>query len=183
MTIYEVLKQDHQLVLGLLDQLMKAENLELKVKQKIVQRVDEELIPHARAEEAVLYNSIRDIPIKKDVVSHPYREHLEVEALLRALQVTEAVNIDWKKGAKNLRDALSQHIYEEEGAVFKAAKELFSQEEAEAMAEVFNKMKSMVRKQSVVGTSVDALVNLMPSRLREAFSKYSLEGGAQAKVS
>jgi hemerythrin superfamily protein len=183
MSILETLKKDHQKVLALLDQLINAEKSELKVKQKLVAQIQEDLIPHARAEEAVLYNSLREIPEGKDAVSHAYREHVEVESILRSLQITEALKIDWVAGAKSLKRALSHHIDEEEGKVFSAARQLFTEVELEAMAEVFTKMKSLVKKQSFIGTSMDALVNMMPGRLREAFGRFSLEHEVQAKVS
>lgn len=183
MTIYEELKTDHKKVLGLLDQLVAAEQADLKMKKKLVQQIADELIPHARAEEAVLYNSIREVPGGSDVIGHAYREHMEAETILRSLQVAEAVNFDWVNGAKSLKKALSHHIDDEEGKVFTAAKQMFSNEEAVAMAEVFTKLKPMIKKQSFVGTSIDALVNMMPNRLRSAFGKFSLEGEAQAKVS
>lgn len=175
MTIYEELKKDHQKVLGLIDQLLQAQHADNKVKENLVQQIRDELIPHARAEEAVLYNSIRDIKTAENLVSHAYREHLEAETLFRAIQVTESVNMSWVNGVKKFKEALQHHIQEEETELFPAAKKLFAEDEAVTMAEVFNKMKPMVRKQSFLGTSADMLVNMMPSRFRDAFSKFTTE--------
>lgn len=173
MNIYETLKKDHEKVTALLDRLIASEKADSKLRESLVKQIRDELIPHARAEEAVLYNSIRDVDSAKGVVGHAYREHIEAEAILRSLQVSDAVNLSWVNGAKKLRDALKHHIAEEEGEVFSAAKKLFIEEEAVAMAEVFEKMKPLVREQSFWGTSFDMLVNMMPSRLRDAFGKYA----------
>lgn len=173
MTIYDELKKDHQKVLGLLDKLIAAEKSDPKARESLVKQIRDELLPHARAEEAVLYNSIRSVPTAQGILGHAYREHLEAESLLRGLQVSDAVNVSWVGGAKKLKEALTHHIAEEEGEIFSAAKKLFTEEEAEAMAEVFNKMKPLVKEQSFMGSSLDLVVNLMPERLREPFSKWT----------
>ncbi len=183
MDIYEELKADHVKVLGLIDELIAAEKSAPKQREQLVEAIKDELIPHARAEEAVLYNCIREIDTAKEVVGHAYQEHLEAEALLRALQVTDAANISWVNGAKKFKKALQHHIDEEEGKVFTAAKKLFSEEEAVAMREVFHKMKPMVKKQGFMGQSLDMVVNMMPGRFRDSFARFAKLPMAQAQAS
>lgn len=173
MDIYDTLKADHRKVIDLLDDLIAAEQSDPEQRRVLVQQITDELIPHARAEEAVLYNCIRDVGLGTDQISHAYREHMEAESLLRGLQVTDAVNVNWVNGAKKLKAALEHHIEEEEGTLFRLAKDLFLKPEAEAMADVFNKMKPLIKEQSFIGQSVDMAVNLMPPRLRESFSKFA----------
>ena len=127
-----------------------------------------------------MYNSIRDVQGAKDVVAHAYGEHIEAEAILRSLQVTDAVGVSWVEGAKKLKKSLSHHISEEEGEIFSAAKKLFIEEEAVAMADVFKKMKPLIKEQSIAGTSLDMLVNMMPSRLRSVFGKMAPKVSASA---
>src|SRR3954467_11897460 len=136
MDIYDELRKDHKKVLDLLDQLIASEKSDSKSRESLVQQIRDELVPHARAEEAVLYNSIRDVDTAKGVVAHAYTEHLEAETLLRGIQVTDNLNINWVAGAKKLKDTLKHHIAEEEGRVFDAAKKLFTEDETTAMAEV-----------------------------------------------
>lgn len=171
MNIYEILKEEHVKVLGLVDELIAAEKSDPTKRERLVEQIRNELIPHARAEEAILYNSMRDIAATKDVVGHAYREHMEAEAVLRSLQVSDKLNLSWVSGAKKLKEALSHHIDEEEGEVFGAAKKVFTEEEATVMGDVFKRMKPMIKEQSFFGQSVDMIVNMMPTRLRDAFSK------------
>jgi len=180
MTIYEKLTKDHRAVIGLIDELIAAEKSDPKKREALVNKINDELIPHARAEEAILYNSIRDIETAKDVVAHAYGEHMEAETVFRGLQVTDKVNVSWVAGAKKLKEALQHHIEEEEGKVFSAAKKLFTEEEAVAMGDVFEKMKGMIKQQSFVGRSVDMVVNMMPARLRDSVAKAAKLPMAQA---
>lgn len=173
MTIYDELKKDHRKVITLLDQLIAAEESNPTERDRLVNRVRDELIPHSRAEEAVLYNSIRDVDGAKEIIAHSYREHVEAETLLRSIQVTDALNVNWVAGAKKLKDALQHHIDEEEGRIFESAKQLFTQEEATAMADVFLKMKPLIKQQTILGSSWDLLVNMMPARLRRPLSKFA----------
>jgi len=174
MTIYEELKKDHVKVLGLLDELIATGDSNSSKSQTLVKQIYDELIPHARAEEAVLYNSIRDVEGTEDVLGHAYRDHLEAEAILNTLRATETMKVNWVGGAKKLKEALEHHISEEEGRVFSAAKKLFIEGEGVAMRDVFLKMKPLVKEQSFLGKSLDLLVNMMPARLREPFRKSQL---------
>jgi len=169
MNIYEELRTDHRILLGLVDELMTAEDSEER--RDLIEEIRDELIPHHRAEEAVLYHSIRDVESVSEVVAQAFKEHVEAETILRMLPVTEPELFRWENSTRKLMDALEKHIKEEEGWVFSSAKKLFTEEEANAMAEVFRKMKPMVKKQSFVGHSMESLANLMPSRLRDSFVK------------
>jgi hemerythrin-like domain-containing protein len=116
---------------------------------------------------------MRDMDAAGAVVAHSYQEHLESETLFRTIQASDAMNVDWVSGARKLKQALQHHIHEEEGKVFSAAKKLFTNDEAVVMAEVFNKMKPEIKKQSMLGQSIDMMVNMMPGRLRDSFAKFT----------
>jgi len=182
MTIYEEIAADHKKVLGLLGKLVEAEKADSKIRDNLITQIRNELVPHSRAEEAVLYNSIRDVGSASGVVAHSYQEHMEAEALLRGLQVTGTVGVNWLAGVMKLKEALEHHIAEEESKVFGAAKKLFAEEEAVAMADVFNKLKPMIQEQSLVGTSMDMLANMMPARLRGIFGKFALGNRSDARA-
>lgn len=171
MNIYDELKKDHQKVLSLLDLLIAGEHEGPEARGRLVDQIRDDLVPHARAEEAILYNALRDQDQGKDAVMHAYGEHAEVEAVLRSLQVTGAVNVNWAAGARKLRALLVHHITEEEGKVFAAARLYFSEEEATQMREAFVQMKPRVKEENVVGTTLDMIANLLPARLRASVRK------------
>src|SRR5438552_3887791 len=85
MKIYDSLKKDHEKLKLLLQDLV-TENQRIDVYKNLLTQIRDELVPHARAEEAVLYNSIRDMNTGKEIVAHSYKEHMEAETLLRTLQ-------------------------------------------------------------------------------------------------
>lgn len=185
MIIYEALKKDHEKVRGLLKQLIATEKSNTKAAKALVKEIRDELVPHSRAEEAVLYNSIRDTGLGKEVVAHSYGEHMKAETLLRSLQAMEAFDVNSVNTAKKLLQDLEHHIAEEEGRIFDAARQLFTAEEAEAMGEVFEKMKPEIKGESFLKTTFDMMVNMMPARLRASFAKFvpQAEGAEHRKAS
>jgi hemerythrin-like domain-containing protein len=174
-SIYEELRTDHQKVLALLDELIASEGAGPEAWGRLVQQIRDELVPHARAEEAILYNALRDIGTAKDVVAHSYNEHLQAEAALRALQVTEAAHVTWVGAARQLRASLHHHITEEETKVFPAAERVFTLEEAAAMGAAFVQMKPGVRADSFAGNTVDLVLNLLPTRLRDSVRQFAAD--------
>ena len=168
MTIYEALKTDHRKVQGLLEELVTLDEGGESRRSSLIGKIRDELIPHARAEEAVFYNSIRAVDTEKAIIAHGYQEHVMAETLLRTLQVADKIDVGWQATAKKLKSALDHHISEEEGEIFTAAKKLFTTEEAEVIGDTFQKMKPKIKEESLMETTLDMVVNMMPPRISEA---------------
>lgn len=183
MDILEELRNDHRNVRELLDRLVATETSEKELWNNTVASLRDELIPHSRAEEAILYNSLRDLGRDGDLIGHSYKEHLEAEGLLRTLQITEAVGINWKAAAQKLKEALEHHIAEEESSVFAAARSAFSDEERASMGEAFIRMKPEVQDDTIVGNTFDMIVNLMPKRLRGSIRQMTPGSDEHSKAS
>jgi hemerythrin superfamily protein len=168
MQIYEALVSDHKKIKPLLDQLVKsAKTMDSDKRSHLLNEIRDELIPHARAEEAIFYNSLRGIDEVKDLAWHGYGEHAEAEAMLRTLQVMDTVNADYEKLAVKFRDAIFHHISEEEGKIFNAAKQVLADEEATQMADAFQQLKSEVKDQNFMQNTLDMIANVMPQRFAE----------------
>jgi hemerythrin-like domain-containing protein len=170
MQIYDVLMKDHDEVKLLLRQLIGLGEQEKEARNALVQKVQEALVPHARAEEAVLYNSLRAEGSAKELTRESYKEHLGAEALLRFLQLKDATFGDWKKTAEKLLTALEHHILNEETKVFAAAREVFTSEESEMMTKAFQKLKGEMANGSLGKSGYEMVANLMPPRFSSAIN-------------
>ena len=173
MLIYDVLKQDHNKVKDLLARLVASADADEKTRHALIDKIKDELIPHARAEEAVFYNPLREIDGAKESVMHAYAEHAEAETLLHGLRVMDALSMDWRKTAQKLKEAIEHHIEEEETEIFENAKQVLAVEEAEMMARAFEKLKPEVREQSSLKSALDLVANLMPSRFTGIVRSYT----------
>ncbi|MGE0526587.1 MAG: hemerythrin domain-containing protein [Bdellovibrionales bacterium] len=175
MLIYEALKKDHQKVQALVDRLVNLKEGESEQRSTLISQIRDELVPHARAEEAVFYNSIRAINTAQDLIWDGYREHVEAEALLRTLQAADKINADFRAAAVRLQSALKHHIAEEEGRMFSVAQQLFTEQEARAMAEAFEEMKPEVREAGIMQNTLDAVANMLPQRLAEPLRHFTTQ--------
>jgi hemerythrin superfamily protein len=171
MKIYEALAKDHLEVKELLAELIKLKEGDEETRHDLVADIRDALIPHSRAEESILYNSMRAMQEETGMVMHGYQEHAEAEALLRTLQVADKVDMGWKQTAKMLKEALEHHIEEEEGDIFTAAQELFTADEAEMMGRAFISIKPQIKEESFIKTSGELIMNLLPPRLAQKIRK------------
>lgn len=165
MKIYEILKKDHQHTKTLLKKLVGLKDDDHAKRDELVEAIRLDLVPHARAEEAVFYNPLREMDVGSDQIMHGFREHMEAEALLRSLQVIDTLNGDWKDTAKKLQKAVVHHINEEEAKVFKIARRYIDDTEAEMIGAAFLKLKPEIANQGIMTTTTDMLVNMMPPRM------------------
>ena len=170
MQIYEVLQNDHNVLKGLLNQLV-ALTKDSTNKKELIEQIRTELVPHSRAEEAIFYNSLRTANSGKEVIKHSYEEHIEAESMLTALHMKSELDADWTKDALQLKEALEHHIADEEGRVFQLAQQVFTSEEAEDFAVAFEAMKAEVKEQGFLGTTLDLFINLLPPRVANSINK------------
>ncbi|RZA06654.1 MAG: hemerythrin domain-containing protein [Proteobacteria bacterium] len=169
-TIYDVLRRDHDKVKALLNELVTLQD-DSERRSELLSEIRDELIPHSRAEEAVFYNSLRSVPVIGEEANHGYREHMAAEGLLRTLQVADKFDADFKSAAKALKEALEHHIKEEEEEMFTMAQSVVSPEESVQMANAFNNLKGKVKQQSFLGTTMDMIANMMPPRFSKSFTE------------
>ncbi len=174
MNIYKVLSDDHEKVRMLLTELVGLNDKDTERRSELIAEIRDELIPHVRAEEAVFYNSLRMIDASKSMAMHGYAEHLEAEGMFRALQAMDKLDTSWKSTAQKLKQSIEHHIREEENEMFNAAKQLFTEEEAVAMAETFEAMKPKIKEQGLMKTTLEMVANLMPPRFSEKFRSFDL---------
>ncbi len=174
MLIYQILQQDHRRVESLLNELVNLAD-DAKNRDNVIKQIRDELIPHARAEETVFYNSLRALDLAKGLALQGYQEHFEAESLLRMLQVRAKIDAEWRKTAKKLRNSVLHHIQEEEGKIFAVAQQVFTKDEAEMMGTAFEQLKNEIVDEGVVATTMELVANLMPPRFAKVFRNFNLE--------
>lgn len=163
MEIYQALKNDHEEIKTLLTELISLREND-DYRHTLIDRIASELIPHARAEEAVFYNTIRASDVDTGTIMHSFKEHLTAEGHLRVLQTKDKVNLDWKKTAIKLQEDLLHHIQEEETKVFNLGKKVLSDTEAAQIGNAFSRLKNEYKTHGAVKNSIDLVINMLPAR-------------------
>jgi hemerythrin superfamily protein len=175
MNIYDALSQDHRRFESLLDQLVAASKAGDDKWKTVLDDLRRDLVAHSHAEEAVLYNALREADKSKKLVAHSYAEHAMAEGQIRTLGLAKAIDTEWTGLAEKLRESLRHHIEEEETKVYDAARQVFDTQESEQIGLAFERLKAEKMKDgdSMMASTVDLIANLLPPRLTESFRKHA----------
>ncbi|MFT3767017.1 MAG: hemerythrin domain-containing protein [Minicystis sp.] len=182
MTIYDALSKDHRQFEQLLDRLLAAQKANDDSWKSTLDELRLGVIAHAHAEEAVFYNALRELDQSKGLVMHSYAEHAKAETEIRSLGAAKLIDSTWTSMVEKLSEDLRHHIQEEESRVYGAARQIFTDEEAQQLGAAFERMKVETRKDadSMVASTIDLIANLLPQRLVAGFRKNLPTGGKKA---
>lgn len=144
MEIYTALKADHRAVKKLLKSLEATDERSVRKRTLLLRLLKEALVPHARAEERVLYDRLKrsgedDV---EDLAFESYEEHHVVDRLMEELEATSPEDKRWTALISVVKESLEHHIEEEEGELFKKARKSIDRRTAVAMSEEFIRLKA-----------------------------------------
>ncbi|MBV9570572.1 MAG: hemerythrin domain-containing protein [Alphaproteobacteria bacterium] len=146
MDILTKLKQEHREVQALLEELV--DSASAAQSKATLRKIKAALVPHARAEEKIVYDPLRKLK-DKDVNQdgeEGYLEHaLADKVLLTLSRTSNAGSPEFKAAAKVLRELLNHHIREEESAIWSDVKNNFSDEQRHDMNRRFEAAKKKVK--------------------------------------
>jgi hemerythrin superfamily protein len=139
MNALEVLKQDHQKVKGLFQEVKQA--TDQAKRKELFNEIDTELEIHAHIEETVFYPAIEEHEEFKDMVAEALEEHQEAKTLLDELEELGADNHDFGSKLQLLIEAVEHHVQEEEGEMFPKIREVFDEDELEQLGQELESAK------------------------------------------
>jgi len=144
MNIYTYLKKDHQKVASLFEEIIKMDS---KVKRdSLFAELKQELILHADSEHATFYKALKLHPEIKEIVQHADKEHAEVKNYLANLSECPSDSIKWMVLLGELKYSVEHHVKEEEGEMFKKAKQVIDAETEKKLAEEMEAFKKKITK-------------------------------------
>jgi hemerythrin superfamily protein len=133
MDVLELLKEDHQRVASLLEQVEKTTERAEKTREELFTKIMNELTLHAELEEQLFYPEIEQQEETREITLEAYEEHRLVKQLLAELS-SEAKNTEeWSAKFKVLKENIEHHVEEEESEMFKGVRKVLSKEEREEM--------------------------------------------------
>ncbi|MEP6475906.1 MAG: hemerythrin domain-containing protein [Actinomycetota bacterium] len=129
MDAVQLLKDDHDKVKKILEDLDTTTERGVKTREELFTKVKRELEVHESIEEEIFYPALKEHPKAKDIVLEGYEEHHVVDLLMG--EIADLPFDDEKWGAKCtvMKENVEHHIEEEEGDMFKKARDVFSKEE------------------------------------------------------
>ncbi|OBX21128.1 MULTISPECIES: hemerythrin domain-containing protein [Bizionia] len=133
MTIFEAIRQDHDIQRDLLDKLVKTSG-DTKTRDKIFKAVKKQLEVHADAEERHFYKPLISNDMMQEHARHGIAEHHEIDELIEQLENTERDASSWLKIAKDLKHKVEHHLEDEEHSFFQLAGKVFSDTQKKSLA-------------------------------------------------
>ncbi len=124
-----MLKEDHQKVKKLLAELETTTERGVKTRSELFATIKGELTVHEIIEEEIFYPELKAHPKAKDIVLEGYQEHHVVDVLMSELESLDVGDETWGAKAKVMKENIEHHIEEEEGEMFRTARQVFDRDE------------------------------------------------------
>jgi hypothetical protein len=154
MTIYAVLHHEHVRLLRLLDKTRRAP---VAKRRELLAALVDELSAHTRAEEEVVYDRFVDVAALHVLTLAAREEHLVFTRILADLAVMSPDDERCEAKLSVLDAGFARHVAREEGALFAAARRVFSGPIAENFAGEYLAAKQGAMQISVEDRLIEAL--------------------------
>jgi hemerythrin-like domain-containing protein len=135
MDALKMLKDDHDKVKKMLEELDQSTERAVKTRTEMLQKLKQELTIHEAIEEEIFYPAMKEHAEAKEIILEAYEEHDVVDTIMAEIEQTPVEDETWGAKLSVMKENLEHHIEEEEGEMFKKARELFDRETLEALGE------------------------------------------------
>ncbi len=129
MEIFNILKKDHEELATLLEKAEQTSERAKKTRKTLTEKIQDALVPHARAEEATLYALLKEKDRGRELIEESETEHQDMEENLRALLRVDPASDEWIPALRELKESVMHHVEEEETKLFDKARDMCSPEE------------------------------------------------------
>ena len=145
MDALSLLKEDHDKVKKMLDELESTTERGVKTREELFTKVRQELEIHETIEEQIFYPALKNHPKTREITLEAYEEHHVVDTVMAEIQDLAYDDETWGAKFTVMKENVEHHIEEEEGEMFKQAKQVFDKDELTQLGE-----QMMARKQELM---------------------------------
>ena len=137
-----LLKADHDKMRKLLTELDSTTERGEKRRQELFATIKGELTLHEVIEEEIFYPELKAHPKSEDTVLEGFEEHHVVDLIMGELEQLDVTDETWGAKATVMKENVEHHMEEEEGEMFKQARQAFSREELEDLGRRMEERKA-----------------------------------------
>ena len=148
MTVFEVLKEDHEKARQLFERLEKSGRKDVATLQKLFGQLQEELEVHMEGEERFLYSALEKYEEPREKVLESYEEHQVAKTLLGTFKSLAVDDERWGPKVSVLHEIVEHHMQKEERELFKVAKKVLAKGQIEEITLQFQQHKREGRRPS-----------------------------------
>jgi hemerythrin superfamily protein len=149
MNAMSLLKEDHQKVKKMLAELDSTTERGVKTREALFAKIKQELVVHEAIEEEIFYPALKHHPKTNEIALEGYEEHHVVNMVMAEIEGVAFDDEKWGAKFTVMKENLEHHIAEEEGEMFKRARQVFDQDELTQLGESMKARKEdLIRQQS-----------------------------------
>ena len=145
-SFFEMLKEDHKKVKGILGSLEETKESAPKKRDALFQKLKEELVPHMKAEESTFYQPLLAKKEAREDALEGVEEHHVSEMVLKELEKTPKGEDQWGAKMSVFKELVEHHIQDEESKVFKSAGKALDHDEIQDIMKKFDQEKQRMKK-------------------------------------
>jgi hemerythrin-like domain-containing protein len=135
MDALKLLEEDHKKVKKLLSDIESTTERAVKTRTSELARLKQELTIHEAIEEEIFYPALKEHAKTREIALEAYEEHGVVDMIMSEIEQTPVENETWMAKFTVMKENLEHHIEEEEGEMFKQARQVFDKETLEDLGE------------------------------------------------
>ena len=147
MDAIRLLTDDHDALKKLLDEIKVTTDRAEKTRGELFSRIKMELTVHEVIEEEIFYPALKEHPRAKEIVLEGYEEHHVVDEIMSELEGLDPTDESFGPKAKVMAENIEHHIEEEEGEMFKQARQVFDPDELAQLGERMAQRKKSAREE------------------------------------
>jgi hypothetical protein len=141
MDAIKLLTADHEEVKKIMGKLDTTTERGVKTREELFTKLKSEMTVHETIEEEIFYPALKEHPKAKDLVLEGYEEHHVVDLIMGEIAETPFDDETWGAKFSVMKENIEHHIEEEEGEMFKQAREVFSADELEQLGNQMEQRK------------------------------------------
>jgi len=142
-----LLKADHDKMRNLLTELESTTERGVKTRQELFATIKGELTLHEVIEEEIFYPELKAHPKSEDTVLEAFEEHHVVDLLMGELEALDVSDERWGAKALVMKENVEHHMEEEEGEMFRQARQAFEREELEDLGSRMEQRKAQAARE------------------------------------
>jgi hemerythrin-like domain-containing protein len=144
MDIYSYIKQDHRHISHLMESLLLTQSIARR--KMLFDEIKSELSLHSETEKATFYNVLERHSSTCSAVKHAEKEHQQITDYLSELSRISISNDNWLERFALFKQALQQHVEEEENRMFEKARRILSRQASVELAMEMDALKRQIPK-------------------------------------
>lgn len=148
MNAFQLLKEDHQKVSGIFQQIEPTTERAEKTRTELFAQLNQELDIHAQIEETVFYPAIKQAAETREIVLEGFEEHHVIKMLLKELESMPVDTEQWTAKVKVLKENVEHHVEEEEEEMFQKARQVLSEEQINDLGARMEELKKQLQQQA-----------------------------------